>query len=238
VSSAAHVWGTTPDFVGPRHALRERLLLDLLIRGKPGRKVLNAGAGQGSFTQLLEQRHFEVTSLDLSPPAVALLEGRVRGPVVAGDVVDMPFEHAEFDAVVLGEVLEHVLRDDEALQETARVLRPHGVVAISVPADTLPFGPSAEWAGHVRHYSEERLRNLCKGAGLRIEALRAWGFPACSFYHRHLYEPRLMRRGAERATNAPRLARAMLSGVLQLDRLFVGVRRGAVGLLVLARRQP
>ena len=43
-------WGSAPDFVGPRHALREQLLLDLLLRGDPGRRVLNAGAGQGTFS--------------------------------------------------------------------------------------------------------------------------------------------------------------------------------------------
>ena len=75
----SHDWGSAPDFVGPRHALRERLLLDLLLRADPGRQVLNAGAGQGSFTQLLERRGFEVTSTDASPAAVEVLEKRGRG---------------------------------------------------------------------------------------------------------------------------------------------------------------
>jgi SAM-dependent methyltransferase len=237
-AATAHVWGSTPEFVGPRHALRERLLFSLFLRSQPGRKILNAGAGQGTFTQLLEQHGFEVTSMDLSPPAVALLRDRVEGPVMAGDVARMPFEDAAFDAVVLGEVLEHVVQDEHAMRETARILKPGGVVAISVPSDSLPFGPAAEWAGHVRHYSEHELRELCDVAGLQIEAFTAWGFPACSFYHRHLYEPRLLRRGATEASQAPRLVRAVLTGVLQVDRLFVGVRRGAVGWLVLARRSP
>jgi SAM-dependent methyltransferase len=237
MSAVAHVWGSTPEFVGPRHALRERLLFSLFVRGEPGRKVLNAGAGQGSFTQLLEHEGYDVTSMDLSPPAVALLRERVHGPVVAGDVANMPFEDSAFDAVILGEVLEHIVQDDQALRETSRVLKPGGVVAISVPADSLPFGPAAEWAGHVRHYSEQELRSLCVEAGLEIEAFTAWGFPACSFYHRHLYEPRLRRHGATRASQSPRLFSTVLSGVLQVDRLFVGVRRGAVGWLVLARRR-
>jgi SAM-dependent methyltransferase len=236
MSAVAHVWGSTPEFVGPRHALRESLLFSLFVRGGPGRKVLNAGAGQGSFTQLLEQQGYEVTSMDLSPLAVDLLRERVQGPVVTGDVTNMPFEDSAFDAVILGEVLEHISLDDLALQETVRVLRPGGVIAISVPADSLPFGPAAEWAGHVRHYSEQQLRSLCLEAGLDIEGLTAWGFPACSFYHRHLYEPRLVRRGAARASQSPRLLRTVLNGVLQVDRLFVGVRRGAVGWLVLGRR--
>ncbi len=235
-ATAVHVWGSAPEFVGPRHELRERLLLSLLLSGRPGREILNAGAGQGSFTQLLERRGFDVTSVDVSPPAVALLRERLQGPVHWADVVNLPFDEATFDGVVLGEVLEHVEGDDEALREAARVLRPGGLVAVSVPADSLPFGPADEWAGHVRHYSEDRLRELCECAGLEVETLRAWGFPACALYHRHLYEPRLVRRGAAHASDAPRLARFLLGRLLQVDRLFVGVRRGAVGYLQLARR--
>jgi SAM-dependent methyltransferase len=231
-----HTWGTTPEFVGPRHELRERLLLGLLLDGEPGQRILNAGAGQGTFTQLLEKRGFAVTSMDASPPAVDLLRDRVQGDVVEGDVCDLPFPDSSFDAVVLGEVLEHVVGDSHAMCEAARVLRPNGLVAISVPSDAVPFGPSDEWAGHVRRYSDARLMELCARAGLRVERLRGWGFPACAFYHQHLYEPRLVRRGATGASQAPRLARGVLSRVLQVDRLFVGVRRGALGYLLLARR--
>lgn len=146
----AHEWGTAPDFVGPRHELRERLLLKLFLSGAPGRKVLNAGAGQGSFSRLLEARDFDVVSTDVSPVACDVLEQRVRGSVVRADVIALPFADSSFDAVVLGEVIEHVDEDVAALSECRRVLRPGGVIALSVPAHPSWFGPSDEWAGHVR----------------------------------------------------------------------------------------
>ena len=55
MSAAEHEWGTEPEFVGPRHELRERLLLDLFLSASPGPTVLNAGAGQGSFSLRLAQ---------------------------------------------------------------------------------------------------------------------------------------------------------------------------------------
>ena len=80
-----------PDFVGPRHRLREALLLRLFLSARPGRTVLNVGAGQGTFSQLLEERGFEVTSVDPLPAAVELLRARVRGPVLAGTAESLPF---------------------------------------------------------------------------------------------------------------------------------------------------
>jgi SAM-dependent methyltransferase len=226
-----------PDFVGPRHRLRESLLLRLLLSARPGPALLNVGAGQGTFSQLLEARGFEVTSVDPSPAAVELLRGRVAGPVLAASAGELPFADTSFDAAVLGEVLEHIEDDLAALREVVRVLRPGGVVAASVPANPAWFGPSDEWAGHHRRYTREALLELCAGAGLEVERLRAWGFPVSAFYHRRIYEPRLSAQGPARPRWYLRPAVAALGAALQLDRLFVGVDRGALGYLLLARKQ-
>lgn len=233
--SAPHEWGTAPDFVGPRHALRERLLLDVFLGGEPGPRVLNAGAGQGTFSKLLEERGFEVTSVDESEAAVELLSGRVRGDARQADVTALPFAAASFDAAVLGEVLEHVPDDVAALREVARVLRPGGAVALSVPAGAR-LGPSDRWAGHQRRYTRGQLIDACERGGLRVERCVGWGFPFSALYHRHLYERRLDRHGAAPPRRWERPALAALALLLQVDRLFVGVERGALGYLALATR--
>src|SRR5256886_11821492 len=53
---------------------------------------------------------------------------------VAGDGTAMPFSDAVFDRVVAAEVLEHIDDDQAALREIARVLRPGGLLAVTVPA--------------------------------------------------------------------------------------------------------
>ncbi len=225
-----------PDFVGPRHRLRESLLLRLLLSARPGPALLNVGAGQGTFSQLLEERGFEVTSVEPSPAAVELLRRRVRGPVLATSAGELPFDDVSFDGAVLGEVLEHIADDLAALREVVRVVRPGGVVAASVPANPAYFGPSDEWAGHHRRYTREALLELCDGAGLTVERLDAWGFPVSSFYHRRIYEPRLSAQGPARPRWYLRPAVATLGAALQLDRLFVGVEHGALGYLLLTRK--
>ena len=53
---------------------------------------------------------------------------------VAGDGTVMPFGSAVFDRVIAAEVLEHIGDDQRALNEIARVLRPGGLLAVTVPA--------------------------------------------------------------------------------------------------------
>jgi len=225
-----------PDFVGPRHRLRERLLLRFFLAANPGREVLNAGAGQGSFTLLLEQHGFDVTSLDTSPEAIELLGGRVSGRVEQASLTDLPFPDSSFDGVVLGEVLEHVEDDGRALRESVRVLRPGGIVAVSVPANPRYFGPSDHWAGHVRRYTRAELLELTRAAGLRVERCAGWGFPFSMLYHRHVYDRHIERRGPDAPRGAFRPAVTMLGLLLNVDRLFVGVERGALGYLLVARK--
>ncbi len=234
--SDRHEWGTAPEFVGPRHELRERLLLDLFLSASPGPRVLDAGAGQGTMSRRLEHLGFEVTSTDVSMAAVQLLAGRVAGEVRQASVTALPFQASSFDGVVLGEVLEHVEEDGRALQEVARVLKPRGVLAASVPANPALFGRSDEWAGHVRRYTRPALLEICNDAGLAVKTCLGWGFPFSRLYHRHVYERYLDRHGPAQPGGRHRPLVAAVGAVLQVDRLFVGVERGALGYLLLATR--
>jgi SAM-dependent methyltransferase len=233
---STHTWGTAPEFVGPRHELRERLLLDLFLSASPGRTVLDAGAGQGTLSIKLAKLGFEVTSADASKAAVKVLRDRAPGRVAEADVTSLPFEDESFDAAVLGEVLEHVEDDRQALAEVARVLRPRGVLALSVPADPKLYGPSDRWAGHVRRYTRRALLEACSAAGLTVHRCVGWGFPVSRLYHRHVYERYLGRHGPAAPQPRQRPLVTLVGALLQLDRLFVGVERGALGYLLLATR--
>ena len=154
--SAPHTWGTAPEFVGPRHELRERLLFDMFLAGSPGRRVLNVGAGQGSFTLLLEEHGFEVVSTDVTDPALQVLRERVRGEVALADMTALPFADESFDAVVAGEVIEHIEDDRLAVREAARVLRSEGVLVLSVPAHPTWFGRKRRVGGTCEAVHAER----------------------------------------------------------------------------------
>jgi SAM-dependent methyltransferase len=58
-----------------------------------------------------------------------------RSEVLRGDLRQLPFATHAFDAVNASEVIEHVRETDVALAELSRVLRPGGVLFVSVPID-------------------------------------------------------------------------------------------------------
>lgn len=69
----------------------------------------------------------------------------------------LPFQNETFDAVLLIEVIEHIVPDRETIMEIKRVLRRGGVLVLTTPnGDTFPR-PTKH---HVRHYTPEGLRRL------------------------------------------------------------------------------
>jgi SAM-dependent methyltransferase len=159
----------------------------------------------------------------------------VTGTVQRADATSLPFETASFDALVLAEVLEHVEDDYAALAESARVLRPGGVLGITVPRNPAWFSRSDEWAGHIRRYTREQLESRVAAAGFVIVTCEAWGFPISALYHRTVFEW-VVARGAT-TSHQIRAGSPILSALLRIDRLFVGRERGSLGYILVARRR-
>src|SRR5919109_1119527 len=85
----------------------------------------------------------------------------------------MPFGDGMFDRVIAAEVLEHILDDQRAMNELARVLRPGGLAAITVPSflpERICWALSDEYhevpGGHVRIYTRVELEAKLARAGL------------------------------------------------------------------------
>jgi 2-polyprenyl-3-methyl-5-hydroxy-6-metoxy-1,4-benzoquinol methylase len=95
----------------------------------------------------------------------------------------LPWEASAFDAVVAGEVIEHVVNTDHLLREVARVLRPGGVLVITTPnlaslenRIRLLLGRYPMWmdhrvsgAGHLRYYTPRLLRAHLAQHGFAVE---------------------------------------------------------------------
>ncbi len=108
-------------------------------------------------------------------------EGDVRARVhwlqSAGE--RLPFVDGAFDRVICTETLEHVDDDGVLARELARVLKPGGILAVSVPDEwsekvfwKLSESYRTHVGGHVRIYERRRIVQLLRDAGLRPYAVR------------------------------------------------------------------
>jgi 2-polyprenyl-3-methyl-5-hydroxy-6-metoxy-1,4-benzoquinol methylase len=99
------------------------------------RKVLELGAASGHVTRALAERRCQVTSIEFEAESAVELHG-IADEVIVGDLND-PDVFAglrpEYDVVLAGDVLEHLLRPHDVLGRAARLLKPGGQVVISLP---------------------------------------------------------------------------------------------------------
>jgi 2-polyprenyl-3-methyl-5-hydroxy-6-metoxy-1,4-benzoquinol methylase len=99
-----------------------------------GKRVLDVGCSSGYLARPLVARGCTVVGIEQNP--VAAEEARaVCAEVLVGDAetIELPFEHASFDVVLCGDLVEH-LRDPERLLARMRpLLRPDGRLVLTTP---------------------------------------------------------------------------------------------------------
>ena len=155
---------------------------------RPGDRLLDLGCGFGRHAFEAARRGATVVALDYAESelkevrntfATMAEAGEVTpsslAGTVQGDATRLPFADATFDRVIASEVLEHIADDGAAMGELARVLRPGGTMAVTVPAwlpERICWALSEEYhapfvaGGHVRIYREAELREKLRGAGV------------------------------------------------------------------------
>jgi SAM-dependent methyltransferase len=110
----------------------ERVELFRRYVGGPGRRVLDLGCRDGALTREYAGGN-EVVGVDADREALAEAEKLGIETHWADLDQPLPFEDESFDAVVAGELLEHLRDPQRAVAEAGRVLRPGGVFVASVP---------------------------------------------------------------------------------------------------------
>ncbi len=140
---------------------------DLVAPAVSGR-VLEIGCGTGNFTGLLAERATSVTAVDLNPEYVEAARRRWDGdPRLSFHCRDATAADwdAEFDTIVLLDVLEHIEDDAGFLGALYRALRPGGTLILKVPSGEWLYGSLDRAIGHHRRYTKASLGRALGNAG-------------------------------------------------------------------------
>lgn len=151
-----------------------------------GDRVLDMGCGAGRHAFALYRRGADVVALDMDAKelsdvaamfAAMAEEGEApktaTAQAVRGNAYMLPFEDESFDRIIAAEVMEHLPEDTTAMAELTRVLKPGGLMAVSVPRwlpEKVCWALSDEYheveGGHVRIYRGDTLKGRLTDNGL------------------------------------------------------------------------
>lgn len=147
---------------------RNRVIVDAIRRtAPPPRLFLDVGGGNGFVTCALVRAGYP--SVILEPSAAGAANARTRGltHVIRSDFRTCLFQPGRFEIVGLFDVIEHVKEDIDFLRGVASILRPGGLVVVTVPAFQGLFSPDDTAAGHFRRYTRAAIAAVLRAAGFQ-----------------------------------------------------------------------
>lgn len=156
-------------------------LVSELKKLEPGSLVLDAGAGDPDF-QIRDER-LRFVGLDL---CVGQEDWDYSGIDVVGDLFAVPFQDNSFDAVICSQTLEHVTEPESVLAQLQRVLRPGGVILISVPQEWYLHQPPHDYF----RFTKFGLEYLLVKTGFSVREIQPTGGYFLMLSHRISLFPR------------------------------------------------
>jgi len=210
---AWHFW-----FVGRRELVRGLLGRHL---GRAPQRLLDVGCGTGRLAGELVAAGHRVTALDFLPEALAAARADAPGvAILRAEAGRLPLAAGSFDAVTVLDVLEHV-DDTAALAELRRVVRPGGLLVLTVPAAPWLWSHRDAAAGHRRRYTRRSLEAALAAAGfapLELGGYQCALFPAVA-------ASRLLGRRGPRLRDAEERPPALVNAALA----WINRREAALG---------
>lgn len=115
-----------------------------MIESKSG-LALDAGCGSSPMLIELPTIGFETVGIDISASMIRsarelVLDSKYEKPLLCvSDIESLPFLDGAFDLIVCAGVIEYLERDDQAIREMSRLLKPKGVAVVTFTNALTPF---------------------------------------------------------------------------------------------------
>jgi SAM-dependent methyltransferase len=126
-----------PSFWTRKYVARLNTVLSIIERSVPrGGTILDLGCAQGNLAILAGERGYRTVAIDLRPGFLTYARKKDDRSVVrwvVGDALTPPIRLASCDAVVLGELLEHVADPGRLLAAAVRLVKPGGILIATTP---------------------------------------------------------------------------------------------------------
>jgi ubiquinone/menaquinone biosynthesis C-methylase UbiE len=156
------------------------------VLSRQGSTFLDAGCSSGYLLSDVQAR-FPGCSLVGADFFAAGLKHCHRGhpdiPLFRIDLTACPFPDQTFDAVACLNVLEHIKQDEKALEHLYRILKPGGILVLTVPAGPALFDFYDELHFHERRYALRPLVQAVKNASFEVASANYFGFFLYPAFH-------------------------------------------------------
>jgi SAM-dependent methyltransferase len=142
-------------------------------------RIFDMGCGRGSFLKIMKQDGWAVQGLELNKALAESIQAAHQIPVLSGDLLKAKLPPGSFEVITISHVLEHVRRPRQIIEECYRLLRPGGLLVISIPH----IGSLQSRLGgrvwfhldvpnHLHHFTEKGLLDLVTKIGLQPVSVR------------------------------------------------------------------
>lgn len=150
--------------------------------------IADIGCGPGGNISSLK-KFGSVTGVDISKETLEFAKDKGFDKLICADIKDLPMKDESFDVVSSLDVLEHIDDDVRAVSEMYRILKPGGILLITVPAFQSLFTNHDRAMGHFRRYREKELTTLIEKAGFTSLRSSYFVMPGVLFHaSRKLFE--------------------------------------------------
>ena len=153
-------------------------LLPGLPPGPPG-EILDVGCGSGEMLLALREAGWSCHGVEVDPGAVSAARAAGLADVHAGDLLELDYPPASFDAIRFWHVLEHVRSPRAQLAAAQSLLRPGGTLTIGVPNFGSLIARVARERSfyldvprHLWHFDRRTLGRLVREVGFDVTRLR------------------------------------------------------------------
>ncbi len=163
-----------------QHALSRRCQRVMRHAASPG-TMLDIGCATGQFMAAMHDRGWEVKGIELSDYAAEYGRNTLGLSIETGTLEDVTFPDDSFDLITLWDVFEHVNDPQKTLAEITRILKPGGILAMSLPNPTCfeakLFGST--WIGwerprHLHLFTPKVLKSYLSDVGFIVQSLESF----------------------------------------------------------------